>query len=258
MKRKTNIKLIGLKDLWQLLLKRIVVMIIVAVIAMGSIFAYVAITFVPQYKSTATLYILKKEDDKNYDYTSSDFSLALDVVNDCTYILKSSAVLEKVIEMLDLEETPLELSEYISTSNPENTRILEVSVVSKAPGISKKIVDALCDIGAKKITSAMGFEQVNLYSYGTLDGTPCNKVGILFYLIIGVCAAAATYFVFLLMFLLDDRIKNQKDVENYLGLSVLGVIPNADDIQKEKNYSYYRKYSYKKKNDDNKKGEVNE
>ena len=85
-------------------------------------------TFVPQYASTATLYILRQADGATASDASSDFSLALKVVNDCTYLLKSHTVLDEVISSLNLDMEYEDLYDCVSTSNPEDTRILEVTV----------------------------------------------------------------------------------------------------------------------------------
>ena len=44
-----------------------------------------------------------------------------------------------------------------------------------------------------------------------------------------------------IIYLLDDRIRTEEDIERYLGLSVLGDIPNADD-KKSHQYGYYKAY----------------
>lgn len=49
--------------------------------------------------------------------------------------------------------------------------------------------------------------------------------------------------IFLIIFLLDDRIKtDDENLERYLGLSVLGNIPNADG-KKPGKYGYYKTYA---------------
>ena len=73
----------------------------------------------------------------------------------------------------------------------------------------------------------MGFQQVNVYELGTTDPEPCNRVRMLTFAFAGVAAAVVTYVIFLIIFLLDDRIKTDEDVERYLGLSILGNIPNV-------------------------------
>lgn len=238
-------RVIRLKDLWDIFVHRLWAIILVAAICVGAVFAYNTLTFVPEYESTATLYILR-ENTGETGGTSSDFSLALAVVNDCTYLLKSHAVVDQVIAELKLNTRYSTLRDSISTSNPENTRILEVTVVAETPELAKQIVDKICEIGANKIQAAMGFNQVNLYEYGILEKSPCNQTGMFTYILIGMVVAVLAYGVFLIAFLADDRIRTEEDIEQYLQLSILGDIPNADDTKKHK-YGYYTAYGKKGK-----------
>lgn len=242
MKHESNVRTATLKDLWQVFLRSLWLMAAAAVLCCAAVFAVNRLTFDPQYQSTATLYILKQENGEDYKYTSSDFSLALNVVNDCTYMLKSHAVLDQVIDDLDLDMEYGELSKNISTVNPDNTRILEVTVKTGDARLSQRVVDKICQVGAESIAKAMGFEQVNLYEYGTLNEKPCNTLGAKVYVLTAVVAAVLMYTVKLLVFLLDDKIRTPEDVENYLGISVLGEIPYIGKAQKGKR-GYYRSRS---------------
>lgn len=246
MNQKSNYKIVMLKDLWDIFAQRLWIMILAAGICCGGLFAIDRLTFVPQYASTATLYILRQTDSATASDASSDFSLALKVVNDCTYLLKSHTVLDEVISELSLDMEYEDLYDCISTSNPEDTRILEVTVKADSPKMAKAIVDRICTIGAARIEDAMGFQQVNVYELGTTDPEPCNRVRMLTFAFAGVAAAVVTYVIFLIVFLLDDRIKTDEDVERYLGLSILGNIPNADS-KKSGKYGYYKAYTAPKK-----------
>lgn len=195
------------------------------------------------YASTATLYILRQADSANASDASSDFSLALKVVNDCTYLLKSHTVLDEVISSLNLDMEYEDLYDCVSTSNPEDTRILEVTVKADSPELAKRIVDRICTIGSQRIEDAMGFQQVNLYELGTTDPNPCNSTRMITFAFAGIVAAVMVYVFFLIIFLLDDRIKaDDENLERYLGLSVLGNIPNADG-KKAGKYGYYKTYA---------------
>lgn len=251
--KEESLRIITFKDLWNIFLHRIPFMAAAALLSMVLVFLTVRISFTPKYVSTATLYILKQQNDTtSASNVESNFSLALDVVNDCTYLLKSHAVLDDVIEKLKLNISYDDLFDSISTSNPEETRILEVNVESTSPQQAKKIVDCLCEIGEKKIDAAMGFHQVNLYEYGTIDEKPSNRPGALVYLLIGVAAAVLVYSVSVIIFIFDDHIKDDKDINTYLGLTVLGDIPNSDENSKSNRRYYYKKknYGYLKKRGD--------
>ena len=239
-----NMRIVTLKDLWDLLVQRFFVILLAAVVAVGGFFTVDRMNYVPMYESTATLYILRQADESTTSGdASNDFSLALKVVNDCTYLLKSHTVLDQVIADLGLSMGYEDLHEAVSTHNPDSTRILEVTVEAASPELAKMIVDKICELGKDSITEAMGFEQVNLFEYGVLEQSSCNRTGILIYGLVGAAAAVLVYGVYLLLFLLDDRIRSNEDIENYLGLSVLGEIPDGKEASKNR-YGYYRGYGY--------------
>ena len=234
---------ISLVDLWGIFIHRLVPMIIAGVIAIGALFAYSQLMVTPLYRSTATLYILKTDNDANYAAQNADFTLALNIVNDCTFIIKSNKVLNAVINELDLSMSASTLSKRVSTSNPTNTRILQVSVDTEDPNLSKQIVDKICEIGAVEIHDAMNMDQVSLFAYGNIPSSQSNRTRLRVYAAVGIGAAAVIYAIYLVMFLLDDKIKTEEDVKKYLNVSVLGEIPNANQSKKRGKYGRYGKYS---------------
>ena len=224
-------------DLWKILMRRLWAILIAAVVVVFTMYLFVHITFRPVYSSVATLYVLRQENSLN-ESNIEDFSLALNVVNDCTYLLKSHAVLDEVIDQLSLS-TPYEhLSRMITTSNPANTRILEVRVAASSPEEAKRIVDCVCRVGSQKIEEAMGFKQLNLYEYGTMDPEPSNKVSITAYFLTGLFAALFTYLFFVVYSFFDTSLHTDHEIEELLGVSIIGDIPNAD-THKNKHYGYY-------------------
>lgn len=241
MKKEDEKNYFDLMDIWHIFIWHIFPIMIAAVICVAGVYVYTQFFKVPKYKSTATIYILKQESEGNYAYTQSDFSLALNVVNDCVYMLKSSEVLDEAIDELGLQMTVSSLTKCITTRNPEGTRILEVSVETTSPEQSKRIADAICRIGAEKISATMSMDQVNIYSLGKVPTTPSNTTGIIHYVLIGIGAALLVFFVYFVAFLIDDKLKTEEDIEKYLNLTVLSVIPNAEDLAGKK-YKKYRKY----------------
>lgn len=242
MEKMENGRVITFRDIWSVFTHNILLILLVAVVAVGTVFAFLRLAYEPEYTSTATLYILRQNQQKDDYEVREDFSLALNVVNDCTYLLKSHVVLDEVRSQLNLDMDYDDLARSLTTKNPEDTRILEVSIVSDSPEKSKLIVDKVCEIGARQIETAMGFNQVNWVQRGLIDTEPSNRTGIVTYLIIGIVAAAITYAICLVTYLADDRIRTEDDIAQYLGLSLLGDIPNAFENEKRKG-AYRKKYS---------------
>jgi capsular polysaccharide biosynthesis protein len=236
MNQNSNDRIVTLRDLWNILRQRIVILAAVALLVASFGYLLAQLTYEPVYSSTATLYILRDSEHGDYSIgeANTEYALALKVVNDCTYMLKSRSVVDQVIADLDLETTYEVLSANISTNNPTSTRVLEVTVQAGTAKDAKAVVDSICTIGENKIAEAMGYDQVNVYEKGTLPKRPSNPVSILLYAIIGMAAAAVVYVWFVVAFLMDDRIRTEEDIQRYLGLSILGDIVNVYDEHKNR------------------------
>lgn len=246
MERRDAERVIALEDIWGVFISHIIPIVLSAAIVVALMFAYGTIALIPEYSSTSTLYILKQENSNDYVYTQSDFTLALNVVNDCAYMVKSHEVLDSVIDKLGIDIGYKELYNDITINNPDNTRILEVTVETKNAEMSKQIVDAVCSAAANKINRTMGVDQVNVYSKGTVSNAPSNSIGMTSYALAGIATAVVVYIVYLVAFLLDDKIKTEEDVEKYLGLRVIGDIPNSNVSKRKNKYGYYYNSNSKK------------
>ena len=95
MDNQTKIKVVNLKNLWDIFVHRLWIIALVAVLVTASVFAVDRLTFEPRYNSTATMYILRQNAPNtgvasnvtDSDDVAADFSLALNVVKDCTYLI---------------------------------------------------------------------------------------------------------------------------------------------------------------------------
>lgn len=239
--KQTNEIVVNLKDLWDIFVNKILIIALVALLAVAGLGVYKTATYAPQYESVATLYILAQDSS-----TTAAFNVALAVINDCRESLTSYAVLDTVINTLGLNMSTSMLRSMISTTNPDSTRFIYVTVRSSSPQMSKEIVDLLCRTCADKMENAMnGLRQVNVYAEGKISNTPCNKTGLMTYLLVGAAGAVLTYGVFVIMSLIDDRFRDDEDIKRTLGVTILGDIPNANaDV---KNGAKYGKGSYGKK-----------
>ncbi len=227
---KNLFKEIRISDLWEIFIRHIIPIVLAMVICVALMFACNTFIMDPEYSSTSTLYILKQDRQDDYN-DQSDFNLALDVVNDCSYLIKSHEVLDRVIKDLKLGIKYKELYDKISVSNPAGTRVLEVTVQSETPRQAKLIVDHVCQIAENRINRTMGIDQLHIYSKGVSSEVRSNGFGIKLYALGGIAAAVIVYAVYLLMFMQDDKVRTSEDIEKYLGLGVLGEIPNINEVK---------------------------
>lgn len=237
-------QVITFRDIWELFLQRLVIILLISALAVAGFYVFNKVTYVPMYQSTATLYIAG--DGEYEDNTSADaynnYTLSLKVVNDCDYLLSSRSVLEQVSENMGLKTGYSVLQGRITTETPTNTRVLEVTVEAESPQLAKDIVDELCTIATEKINTTMEAKYVRVYEEGTKSNVPSNITPKFTYLLVGVVAGALTFGLCLLIFLLDDRIQSADHIEQILGLSVLGDIPDSNSSSGRGRYGY--RYGY--------------
>lgn len=211
---------ISLKDLLEIFTKRLPILILAAIIALVASILCVPLLNQHKYESTATLYL-------GSPVGENDYNLALKLIDDCSYLLTSHSVLEQVILDLDLDVSEKSLAEDISIKNPASTRILEVTVTASDPTMARKIANSVCLIGRDKISATMGFYQVAIHEMGTYSETPCNKISPLLYTFLAMAAVAVTYDIYLLLYLMDNRLRSAEEAEQLLNIPVFAEIPVA-------------------------------
>ena len=242
--RTRSVRTVTVKELWDIFLQRLWIIILTAVVVFGTIFAIYKLTYVPKYESVSTLYIMREEDDATAAEKIQEYNLALWGMYDYDYMLKSQKTLNSVCEELEKEGIIISygaLRSSISINNPENTRMLEVRIVSNDPETAKRTVDVLCEIGIDIIAEVMDSEdQITIFEEGNLNYAPCNRQSPWTFVLIGAICAIVVYLIFVAMYLFDDRIKSEEDITEYLSLSVLGDIPDIN-ASSEKHHIYGNK-----------------
>ncbi len=224
---------IDLVEVFHALLAKVWLIILLAALGLGLMVGYTILFVKPVYSSTSTIYILSK----STDITSlADIQLGTQVTQDYQVIITSRPVLEKVIENLDLNTTYESLKTQISINNPSNTRFLEITVKDNDAYLAKKIVDELTRVSCETTADVMETQAPNIMDYGQVSSAPVSpslkKNGIIGALLGFVLACA----IIIIRFMMNDSIKTGEDVERYLGLNVLGMIPLEEGVSKRKTH----------------------
>lgn len=177
----------------------------------------------PLYQSTAKLYIINRQTDGTT--TINDIQSSTQLIRDYRVLVTSIPVVDQVISELDLEMSQDALIGEISCSIETDSRVLSITITDKDPYMAKRIADSLADVSAKQIPAVMQIEGVNIIEYGRIAAGPSSpnvKMNVLIGILAGLFIAIA---IIVVRYLMDDSIKNAEDVENYLGLSTLALIP---------------------------------
>lgn len=179
----------------------------------------------PIYESTSMVYVLSKETTLT---SLADLQIGSQLTKDYSVIIKSRPVLEEVIAKQNLDMTPDELSKMISIDNPKDTRILSITVEDIEPMRAKSIVDEVTKAASNYIGDIMEMVPPKIIEEGIVAVRPSSPNVKKNALIGGMGLAVLVCGLICLKVILDDTIKSEEDIEKYLGLSVLAVIPDAE------------------------------
>lgn len=217
-------------------------MIMLSAILVGAIaFAISKYMITPQYESTSQLYVLTK----STSITSlADIQTGTSLTNDYMVVVKGRTVLEQVIKNLKLDENYKELLGKITLNNPANSRILEISVKDPSASRAKKIADEMANVSASFIAEKMDQDPPTTIQKGYADGKPVSPT-IRKNTLIGAAAGLFIAVVLVVIaYMLNDTINTVDDIEQKLGIHLLGTLPMED---KEELAKQARKKKAKKK-----------
>ena len=186
----------------------------------------------PKYESTTKIMVLNKQD--NNTLTSADMQTSTQLTKDYAELIQSRTVLEGVIAQLNLDMTYKEMLNKVSVETSSDSRIVSISVTDEDPYTASEIANAVRDMAAEHIQSVMDIEAVNVVDTANIPNEKASpslaKNGVIVGLLGVIIAMAAV----IIIYLTNDTIKVEEDVERYLGLSVLGSIPFSEKESRSK------------------------
>ncbi len=178
----------------------------------------------PEYESTTKIYILNKEENQTVTY--SDVQISTQLTQDYAELIKSRRVLEEVIQRLHLIDTEYEdLYKVLRVETPSDTRIVAITVKDKDPLMAMKIANCIREVASEHITDVMDIDAINVAETANVPTTKASPSVAKWTVIAGFLGAVVVAFFSILGYLLDDTIKSNDDVERYLGVSTLALIP---------------------------------
>ena len=182
----------------------------------------------PTYESTTKIYILNKSD--NATVTYSDVQMGTQLTKDYAELINSRYVLENVIANLSLNDMEYDdLLDKVSVHTPADTRIVSITVEHTEPAQAMRIADGIREVAGEHIQNVMDIDAVNVVEPANLPTEKAGPSVTKWTLFGGIAGVLLVCVIILILYLLDDSIKSSDDVEKYLGLSTLALIPVAID-----------------------------
>lgn len=200
-----------------------IILIIILVVIAGNV--YTALTRKPMYKSDTTIVLVSETNTQN---NFTDLQMNKNLVDTYSEIIKSRKVLNPVIKNLNLKYSYTELKNSVTVSSVTNTEIIRVSVSNKNPKKAKEIANEIGNVFSEKIQKIYNLNNVSIVDKAIIAKSPYNinyvKDNII-YVAIGLVLSCGLVFI---IFYFDTTIKTSEEIENKLGLTVVGIVPMVE------------------------------
>lgn len=214
------------KTLWRRKFLIVVTAFAMAIVALG----YSAFIIKPNYTSTTRIYVVNRQANENSTLTNQDLQAGTYLVKDYKEIILSQDVLAKVIDDLKLNVQPSALAKKINVTVPTDTRIVSITVSDGDAKEAARIANSLRQIAAEKIIAVTKVSDVTTLEEAEVPNSPSSP-NIRRNTLIGFLAGGVLISVVILVVeVLDDRVKKPEDVEEALGITLLGVVPNMNKL----------------------------
>lgn len=217
---------VNIKEVLNYLLSKawLIVVILLTVLAGGEV--YTALLKTPLYESKTNVVLIS--DSSSKQITTNDVTLSNNLVKTYSEIVKSRSVLNKVIEKLKLSESYEGLAGKITVSSVTSTQLITIRISDKDSAKAKTIANEVAKVFKSEIKDIYGIDNVQIVDEAVEAGSAYNINVIketIIYLIAGLAIGVGVVYV---MYLLDKSIKDSETVEDKLGLTVIGVVPEVE------------------------------
>lgn len=214
------------KTLWRRKFLIVVTAFVMAIVALG----YSTFIIKPNYTSTTRIYVVNRQANENSTLTNQDLQAGTYLVKDYKEIILSQDVLAKVIDDLKLNVQPSALAKKINVTVPTDTRIVSIAVSDGDAKEAARIANSLRQIAAEKIIAVTKVSDVTTLEEAEVPNSPSSP-NIRRNTLIGFLAGGFLISVVILVVeVLDDQVKKPEDVEEALGITLLGVVPNMNKL----------------------------
>ena len=213
---------IELKEIFQILKKHLKLIIIVPIFfaILGAVISIYLIN--PVYEASTTL-MVRQNKINNEEIDIGDVNLSKSLVYTYAEMAKSNTILENTRKSLNLYEIN---GKSITVSPVKDTQILKVSVENTNPQLAMDIANILVEEFTLEIVRITKTDNVAVVDYATFPLEPIKPNKVMNTAIAAVLGEMIVLMIVFLMEYLDNTIKTEKDIEKYLGISVIGTIPN--------------------------------
>lgn len=227
---------ISLKDIYQTLRKRLSLIVIITLLAVAASAILTFFIMTPKYDASTQILVNQANTNNASLYQQNAVQTNVQLVNTYSVIIDNPAVLNQVIKRQNLNMTAGELKDMLTVSTEQNSQVFTLTAESDSPSQSVKIVNGVAAAFKSQVQKVMNVDNVSILSPANLVASanpvkPRATINLAIAFVIGLMVSIGIAF---LLEYLDNTLKTEEDLEEVLGLPVLGAISEIKSHDHEK------------------------
>ncbi|MGM8212326.1 YveK family protein [Virgibacillus sp. W0430] len=208
-------KEINMKDFYDVIKRRAWIIILLTIVATVGGFYLNKLNDNPMYQSSARIIV------------GPDSQMQTLMV-----VIKDQIIMESVIEELQLNKTTDQLASQVQVERVDDSQVISISVTDAIAKQAAAIANVTATIFKNEVGTILGFDDVEVLSEAKESPLPINEntnKAVVFAAIFGFATGIGLVF---LLDVLDGTIAKNKELEEILGVPVIGVISNMNSKRK--------------------------
>lgn len=181
----------------------------------------------PIYAANAKLIVNQSSGDGAATLNASTIQTSIFLINSYKEIIKSSAVMNKVVEKYpELGESPAQLAAKISVTSANNSQVMNLVYQDTSYIKAAKVVNGVSTVFKEQIPNIMNVDNITILSEADVTVTPAPInfnpfMNMLISFVVSLILAIG--FVFLLDYL-DDTLETEAEIVEIMNVPVLAVV----------------------------------
>ncbi|MCA0985138.1 capsular biosynthesis protein [Halobacillus yeomjeoni] len=202
---------------------------VVFTVALAGILSFYVIQ--PTYEATSQFIVNDEYEQRLSEVSIEKIRTNVELINTYNVVIKSPAILDKVIDRENLSMSDKELSRQLDVSSAEDSQVVAVTVTDDSHERAVRIANATVDVFQNEISHLMNIDNVRILSTAEVEKNPSPvapnpmlniAIGLLLGIMLGVAIALFKEYM-------DFSIKTKRDLQECIDIPVVGVISRVEE-----------------------------
>lgn len=216
-----------LLELIQLLRKHLKIVVFLPIVCAFAMAAASVLVMGSTYTAQTDMYVLASSENQAGSALSSDLSASQMLTNDVATLLTSDRVMSDAARRLGLDG----LEGYdITVGSESTTRVITLSVTGSDAQGTANVANALAESVSRVAQEVMNVESVNVIDEAPVPDAPSGPNRPLYIAVAFMAGLFLAVAIVVLLDIVDTRVRSSEQVEELLGVPVIGRIPQMKKV----------------------------